>query len=331
MHRTLLFIPHEIAGIPVCGVGWLLAMLVGFIVVRLVLAHRAQQSIGDIVSSEGLLWGGIAAAIVFVLPMVELKNVNGDPVGIAVRGYGVFLVLGIASAIGLAAVRAQRYGVNPEIIFSVAPWAFIAGILGARIFYVIQYFERFQADTLAQTLRNMLMFNEGGLVVYGSFIGGFLAVSYFVIRNKLSYLTLGDIIVPCLFLGVFFGRIGCLMNGCCYGGRCAEDQFMALHFPPGSPVYNDQLATGELLGLKIDMASGEILSVAKVPWPTNAASAPAKPSLPQKKTRLLATRPPTMFRKKMSSWDGSSTSTGNGFTFRPMSCPLEPCRFTPPS
>lgn len=106
----------------------------------------------------------------------------------------------------------------------------------------------------------MLRFTEGGLVVYGSFIGGFLAVSFYLMRHHLPVLKLGDVIVPCMFLGVFFGRIGCLMNGCCYGGRC-EDTSMALHFPPGAKVYDDQLYSGELVGITFDDASRRITDV----------------------------------------------------------------------
>jgi phosphatidylglycerol:prolipoprotein diacylglycerol transferase len=91
-------------------------------------------------------------------------------------------------------------------------------------------------------------------------MGGFLGALWFTLRHELPVLRLGDAIVPCLFLGVFFGRIGCLMNGCCYGGRC-EDGWAALRFPPQSPVYQEQLSSGELLGMNIDPETGRIRSV----------------------------------------------------------------------
>jgi phosphatidylglycerol:prolipoprotein diacylglycerol transferase len=76
----------------------------------------------------------------------------------------------------------------------------------------------------------------------------------------LSWLRFGDVIVPCLFIGLAFGRIGCLMNGCCYGGRCEESRF-ALHFPATSPVYEDQIRSGELLGFRYDPSTRVIESV----------------------------------------------------------------------
>lgn len=260
MRRTLFLIPHELFGLPIFGVGWALLLLAVVILVRCLFARRSGVGIGQVVASEGLLWGIFAAVIVLVLPRIELTNLDGAPVGMAIRGYGVMLLTGIASAVALAAYRAKRRGIDPEIILSMAPWAFIGGIFGARLFYVIQYRDQFIGATLGETLSNMLRFTEGGLVVYGSFIGGFLAVAFFVFRHRLSLLKFGDIIIPCLFLGLFFGRIGCLFNGCCYGGRC-DDASYALYFPPKSPVYERQLRSGELIGFEFDTASGRVTSV----------------------------------------------------------------------
>jgi len=260
MRRTLLLIPHEIAGLPVFGFGWALIFLGILLAIRLVVARYRGQSIGNVASTEGMMWGIAAAAIAFVLPMVELQNVEGQPVGMAIRGYGVMLLIGVASAVALAAYRAKRYGLNPDIIYMLAMPAFVGGIIGARAFFVVQYYDRFVGDTLWQTLGNMLKFTEGGLVVYGAFIGGALAVTAVLLRHRLPVLRLGDVIVPCMFLGLFFGRIGCLMNGCCYGGRC-EAGPMALHFPPGSKVYSDQLFDGELLGFAYDSRTRQITQI----------------------------------------------------------------------
>lgn len=260
MRRTLLLIPHEIAGLPVFGFGWLLIGLAVALVGRLVIARARGQTIGQLVAVEGLLWAGAAAAITLVLPSVELSNLDGEPVGMAIRGYGVMLLIGVGSAVALAAYRASRRGIAPDLIFAMAPWAFFGGIVGARLFFVIQYYEKFVGRTAIETIANMLKFTEGGLVVYGSFIGGSLAVAYYLIRHRLPVLTFGDVIVPCMFLGVFFGRIGCLMNGCCYGGRCEEGP-TSLRFPPGSPVYQDQLRDGDLLGFSYDPETREITSV----------------------------------------------------------------------
>lgn len=254
MRQTLVLIPHEFAGLSIFGFGWLMILLAIALAIRIAFAAGSKSSIGQFIATEGVMWGAAIAAIGFVLPMVELTNVNGDPVGMAIRGYGVMLLCGVVSAVALAAWRASRRGIDPDIIFAIAPWAFIGGIVGARLFYVIQYRENF--DSFA----DMIKFTEGGLVVYGSFIGGTIAGSYYIIRHRLPLLKFGDVIIPCLFIGVFFGRIGCLMNGCCYGGRC-EDNWAAIHFPPTSQVYQQQLRSGELLGMQVDPRTDRIEAV----------------------------------------------------------------------
>ncbi len=79
--------------------------------------------------------------------------------------------------------------------------------------------------------------------------------------KRLPLLTMGDVIVPCLFIGLSLGRLGCFMNGCCYGGAC-EPGWSALHFPNGSPVYEDQLSSGMLAGMAIDSKTKKVVAVA---------------------------------------------------------------------
>ncbi|MCM2373399.1 prolipoprotein diacylglyceryl transferase [Aporhodopirellula aestuarii] len=262
MRRTLFLIPHEIAGIPFFGVGWLLAGLVLYILVRLAWAAVRPARVGSefatddartatpgyVLMHEGGLWAFLGLIIIFVLPRLELANLDGDPVGLPIRGYGMFLMLAAISSVSLAAWRAQRAGLGSDVIFRLAPWTFIGGLLGARTFYVIQYFNDFLRPTWVETITAMAAMTQGGLVVYGGFIGGFLASAWVVTRHRQPLWKLGDVIVPCIFVGLFFGRLGCLMNGCCYGGAC-EPNPLSVQFPPSSNVYVDQLLSGTLIGL----------------------------------------------------------------------------------
>ena len=249
MRRTLLLIPHELAGIPVFGVGWVLLLIVIALVVRMLVTKKHGQRFTEVLAGEGFMWGVVTVAVILVLPRVELVNAIDEPVGMAIRGYGVFLIVGVSAAVGMAAIRAKNRLIDPEVIFALAPWVLVGGIAGARIFYLVQYRQDYDWNSLGDYLGNLFSFTRGGLVVYGSMIGAFLASLVFIYRNKLPLWRLGDAIIPCIFIGVFFGRMGCLMNGCCYGGRC-EDNWLAIYFPQGSPVYGDQLTSGELLGMK---------------------------------------------------------------------------------
>lgn len=250
MRRTLLLIPHEIASLPVFGFGWILALMVLAATGITIYQVSQRRSVTEYWLQNGLLWGLFAAAVVFILPSAELLNPQGQPVGLAIRGYGVMLLAGVVAAVALALVRARRYGIRDEVILAIAPWAVVGGIIGARMFYVIEYRDQFFSPDLLLTLRRILNFTEGGLVVYGSFIGGFAAGSGYILYKRLPLLRLGDVIIPTMFIGLALGRIGCLMNGCCYGGPC-PDNALALRFPNSSPVFQDQLASGQLVGIEL--------------------------------------------------------------------------------
>ena len=110
MHRTLVFIPHDFAGLPVLGLGWALILLAIALAVRLVLAGSHGQSIGKLIATEGPMWCLAAFTIAFLLPHVELKNAYGEPIGMAIRGYGVMLLTGVVSASAKAVGRKFAVG-----------------------------------------------------------------------------------------------------------------------------------------------------------------------------------------------------------------------------
>ena len=100
------------------------------------------------------------------------------------------------------------------------------GVLGGRLWYVVRSGQIAVYDgssvVWGDTIPKVLKFTEGGLVVYGAFVGGLIGCSIFLIRRELPKLATLDLIVPALAIGMFFGRLGCFMNGCCYGGLCTD-------------------------------------------------------------------------------------------------------------
>jgi phosphatidylglycerol:prolipoprotein diacylglycerol transferase len=155
-------------------------------------------------------------------------------------------------------------GVNPEIIFSLATWLFIAGIVGARLFYVIEYWPQFHKPLLVQTLAAILKLTQGGLVVYGSLLAGGAALIAFTYKNHLPGLALADLIAPGVVLGVGLGRLGCFLNGCCYGGL--SDVPWAVQFPPEAPAFIDQVERGTIYihGLVFAGAGGDVPIIERV-------------------------------------------------------------------
>ena len=198
----------------------------------------------------------VAAAIFFVIPRVEVYGIDPDnPTGpaivqgLAVRGYGLMLLTAIVAGVGLVMSRCEKIGVSRDQITQLAFWMMLCGIAGARLFYVIQKSDQFFSDGLTfESLAHIVNMTKGGLVVYGSLIGGTLAALVFFKVNRLPVWRTADLIAPGMVLGLAIGRIGCLMNGCCYGGVCSDD-YPAVTFPAGSPPYMRQLETGDLLGI----------------------------------------------------------------------------------
>lgn len=150
-------------------------------------------------------------------------------VGLPVYGYGLMLCLALFACGWYAARMVRKQGKDGELMWDLLVWLVLPGILTARLFYVIQYREQFNHWT------EIFQIWEGGLVVYGSVIGAMGGLLVFAYRNKLRVLWLMDIAAPVIGIGLAFGRIGCLLNGCCYGDYC--EQPWAVQFPAGSPAH----------------------------------------------------------------------------------------------
>lgn len=159
--------------------------------------------------------------------MQDLFTIPG--IGLTVHGFGAMLVLAFVSSTMLAAWRCRREGLDPETIFDMAFWVFLGGLGGARLFYVIQY--RSELDGFW----DIFQFWKGGIVFYGSVIGG--TVAFFVYRylRPFPLRPYLDVTAPSIAVGILFGRLGCFLNGCCFGDTCKLP--WAVAFPKGSPPW----------------------------------------------------------------------------------------------
>jgi prolipoprotein diacylglyceryltransferase len=169
----------------------------------------------------------IVTALLF-LPFV-LERLARVKETIPIYGYGAMLFLAFVFCVLLAARLGLREGIEPKHIQDFAIWIFIFGIIGGRITYMIQY---------SRPLYEFFMLWEGGLVFYGGAIGGAVGYffAYFLIMRKyqISSWKMADVIAPAAALGLALGRVGCLLNGCCYGNvACATCP--AIHFPLSAP------------------------------------------------------------------------------------------------
>jgi phosphatidylglycerol:prolipoprotein diacylglycerol transferase len=257
MLQTFFYIPDRLFGLPLFGWGLLLA--VWAVAGAATLAYQIwRHGLGEETLSYLPLLALIGAAIWFLLPSLEqvehLPNGENVVLGLPIRGYGVMLLIGLVSAVGLGVYRAKRRGIDPEIIYSLAIWLFIGGFGGARLFYVIEYwnqqfYHRLDGSfDLRATLAAVANVAQGGIVIFGGLAGGLLAATFFLWRHRLPALKIFDVCAPSVMLGLAIGRIGCFLNGCCYGGVCTLPWAVAfpLAFPHPSPPYERQMNRAEL-------------------------------------------------------------------------------------
>jgi phosphatidylglycerol---prolipoprotein diacylglyceryl transferase len=269
MCSELFRIPYSLGGVPIFGFGVLLAIW----------AVASAFTIASLVRRHG--WGGETLGTLPVLLLIGAAIIGLPqlfPGGFPVRGYGVMLLLGISASVGAAMYRARQVGLNPELVLSAAIWLVVSGIIGARLFYVIEYWgERFGRGSVEQTIFEILNFPEGGLVIYGGFIGAIIGVWYFTRMHLIPFLAFADLAAPSFMIGLAFGRIGCFLNGCCYGGD--TDLPWAVTFPAYSsryegdqppalrrytPPFSDQASSGAFYGFHLESRGAQPAVVSRV-------------------------------------------------------------------
>ncbi len=166
----------------------------------------------------------------------------------AVHWYGIFIGIGFLASFGLLMKIRQYARLTADQIYNIAMIALFAGVIGARIFYVAQFWEQFSGRGLLAILN----VHEGGLVFYGGFILAFIAECLYAKwptvrrllglkekqpadgsepRKDISILALLDILGPAMALAHAFGRISCFMQGCCFGKPAPKGFPFAVCFP----------------------------------------------------------------------------------------------------
>lgn len=171
--------------------------------------------------------------------------------GFSIRWFGVMMALGFLAAFVNLNYQAKLFKIDNQFISDMLVWILVGGILGARTAYVIANWHVEYADNPLA----VLYIHRGGLIYYGGLIGGVISSWIYVcLLKKYPPLPVADIAGASLPLGQAFGRIGCFMNGCCYG-RCTHSP-IGVKFPVNSPAWIDQVH-----GHCIDTTSSCSLSV----------------------------------------------------------------------
>ncbi|MBU4510501.1 prolipoprotein diacylglyceryl transferase [bacterium] len=155
-----------------------------------------------------------------------------------IYSYGVMIALAFIIGIFLAMKEAKGIGENPERILDISLYVILGALIGGRLGYVVFYLDYYLKNPI-----KILYFRQGGLAFLGAFILAFILGAWYVSRNKLSFWKYTDIAALSVAIGLGIGRIGCFLNGCCFG-IVSENygiKFPSLNMPP---VYLQQLKDG---------------------------------------------------------------------------------------
>ncbi len=149
--------------------------------------------------------------------------------GYQVHAFSLFLVLGAAAGVLITAWRARRVGINPDVVFELAVWVLGGGFLGARVYYLVQHPES------VHSVLDVFKVWQGGIVFYGCIMGGLVGTWIYHRRHPFPFWPMADAVAAALAIGVMLGRVGCYLNGCCYGAVCDPHAVpWAVTFPAGT-------------------------------------------------------------------------------------------------
>jgi phosphatidylglycerol---prolipoprotein diacylglyceryl transferase len=144
----------------------------------------------------------------------------------SVRAYGVMLAISFLLGAWWATRAGARRGIDADRILSLVGWILVSSIVGARLHFVIAHPSSFAGPF------DFLRIWEGGLTLYGGLIAAVVVSFLYLRRHRLGFLPVADAVAPALALGEGVTRIGCFLNGCCFGARCHGA--FAIHYPPES-------------------------------------------------------------------------------------------------
>ncbi|MBI5388448.1 MAG: prolipoprotein diacylglyceryl transferase [Verrucomicrobia bacterium] len=144
----------------------------------------------------------------------------------AIYWYGVLVASGFLAGLWTASRRGLRDGLPAEKVLDTGVWIILGAMLGSRALFVATYWNEEFAGKPFLAVFNL---RQGGLVFYGGLIGASLATVVFARLKQLPLWKLADAFAPSIALGAAFGRLGCLMNGCCFGRDTGLP--WAIHFP----------------------------------------------------------------------------------------------------
>jgi len=128
----------------------------------------------------------------------------------SLRWYAVMVLLAIVFLVWWSAYFAQKGGYGKDFVLSAALWAIPLGIIGAKLVHVV--------DSLSYYLAHPTdIADPGGLAIFGAILGGMLGLYIHCRLRRVPFAPFADLAAPGVILAQAIGRVGCTINGCCYG------------------------------------------------------------------------------------------------------------------
>jgi phosphatidylglycerol:prolipoprotein diacylglycerol transferase len=144
---------------------------------------------------------------------------------LGVRSYGVMLVVAFWLGIELTSRLARRRGIDPARILDLGLVVLVASLAGSRLLYVVTHMGEYRGDWIG-----IFRIWEGGLTFYGGLVAGVTLGMIYLKGKGVPVLKTSDLVAPHLALGIAIARVGCFLNGCCFGKE--SDLPWAVVFPP---------------------------------------------------------------------------------------------------
>ncbi len=141
---------------------------------------------------------------------------------LVIRSYGVMLAVSFIAGYFLAVKVGEKRGIRRDIILNITVISVIASIVGSRLFYVLFHLQEFRGrwgNVLVSIQKDGTVGLVGLIFIFG-FISAVFFSAVYIYLKKLSYFKIYDSVVPSVALGIFLTRIGCFLNGCCFGMYC---------------------------------------------------------------------------------------------------------------
>ncbi|OIO33555.1 MAG: prolipoprotein diacylglyceryl transferase [Candidatus Omnitrophica bacterium CG1_02_40_15] len=130
-----------------------------------------------------------------------------------IYSYGMMVAIAFLLGVFIAKLEAIRKNIKPDIVYDFSFYIIIGSIIGARIYYIFFFdLKEFLSDPVS-----IFKVWQGGLSIHGGILGGIIIGLIFSKIRKISFWKLADLISPSIILGQAIGRIGCFLNGCCFG------------------------------------------------------------------------------------------------------------------